>query len=63
MAANYKLQPTELNSRRTSARTFEEVYLRHHRSVYRLRMTQNGAEAKDLTQEVFAHLFRKIGNS
>ncbi|HEX8422930.1 MAG TPA: RNA polymerase sigma factor [Pyrinomonadaceae bacterium] len=44
-------------------RAFEEVYLRHHRSVYRLclRMTQNVHEAEDLTQEVFVHLFRKIG--
>lgn len=43
---------------------FEEVYLRHHRSVYRLclRMTQNVHEAEDLTQEVFVHLFRKIGS-
>lgn len=42
---------------------FEEIYLRHHRSVYRLclRMTHNVHEAEDLTQEVFVHLFRKIG--
>lgn len=45
-------------------RAFEEVYRRHHRRVYGLclRMTQNVAEAEDLTQEVFVHLFRKIGS-
>jgi RNA polymerase sigma-70 factor (ECF subfamily) len=45
-------------------RAFEEMYLRHHRSVYRLclRMTQNVHEAEDLTQEVFVHLFRKSGS-
>ena len=45
-------------------RAFEEVYRRHHRRVYGLcmRMTQNVAEAEDLTQEVFLHLFRKIGS-
>ncbi|MDX6270748.1 MAG: polymerase sigma-70 factor, subfamily [Acidobacteriota bacterium] len=44
--------------------SFEEVYRRHHRQVYRLclRMTQNVHEAEDLTQEVFVHLFRKIGS-
>ncbi|HEX8456722.1 MAG TPA: RNA polymerase sigma factor [Pyrinomonadaceae bacterium] len=43
---------------------FEEVYRRHQRQVYRLclRMTQNPHEAEDLTQEVFVHLFRKIGS-
>ncbi len=42
---------------------FEEIYLRYHRRVYSLclRMTQNVAEAEDLTQEVFIHLYRKIG--
>lgn len=42
---------------------FEEVYRRHHRLVYGLclRMTQNVAEAEDVTQEVFITLFRKIG--
>ncbi len=45
-------------------RAFEEVYVRHYRPVYRLclRMTQNVAEAEDLTQEVFVHLYRKIGS-
>ena len=43
---------------------FEELYHRHFRSVYSLclRMTSNPTEAEDLTQEVFAHLFRKIGS-
>lgn len=45
-------------------RAFEEVYRRHHRHVYGLclRMLKNVAEAEDLTQEVFVHLFRKIGS-
>src|SRR5205814_9952551 len=43
---------------------FEELYERHHRRVYSLclRMTQNTAEAEDLTQEAFIQLFRKIGS-
>ena len=43
---------------------FEAVYRRHHRRVYGLclRMTRNVAEAEDITQEVFIHLFRKIGS-
>lgn len=45
-------------------RAFEEIYERHHRRVYSicLRMTRNVSEAEDLTQEVFIHLFRKIGS-
>jgi RNA polymerase sigma-70 factor (ECF subfamily) len=45
-------------------RAFEEIYRRQHRRVYGLcmRMTRNVAEAEDLTQEVFVHLFRKIGS-
>ena len=40
------------------------LYERHHRQVYSvcLRMTNNSAEAEDLTQEVFIHLVRKIGS-
>src|SRR5437763_2529604 len=43
---------------------FEEIYLRYHRRVYSLclRMTQNVAEAEDVTQEIFIHLMRKIGS-
>jgi RNA polymerase sigma-70 factor (ECF subfamily) len=43
---------------------FEEVYRRHQRRVYSLclRMTQNVAEAEDLTQEVFVHLFKTLGS-
>ena len=42
---------------------FEELYALHHRRVYCLclRMTCNASEAEDLTQDVFIHLFRKIG--
>jgi len=45
-------------------RAFEELYARHNRRVYSLclRMTGNAAEAEDLTQEAFIHLFRKIGS-
>ena len=43
---------------------FEQLYERHNRRVYTLclRMTANTAEAEDLTQEVFIHLFRKVGS-
>jgi RNA polymerase sigma-70 factor, ECF subfamily len=43
---------------------FELLYARHSRRVYSLclRMTQNPAEAEDLSQEVFIQLFRKIGS-
>jgi RNA polymerase sigma-70 factor (ECF subfamily) len=48
---------------RGDMRAFEEVYNRHHRRVYSLclRMLSNAAEAEDLTQDVFVHLFRTIG--
>ena len=41
-----------------------DLYERHHQRVYALclRMTGNGADAEDLTQEVFIHLMRKIGS-
>ena len=40
------------------------LYERHHRQVYSvcLRMTNNSAEAEDLTQEVFIHLVRKLAS-
>jgi RNA polymerase sigma-70 factor (ECF subfamily) len=42
---------------------FEELFRQHRRLVYglSLRMTQDVAEAEDITQEVFVLLFRKIG--
>src|ERR671912_360458 len=48
---------------RGDTEAFEEIFLRHNRRVYSLclRMTCNVSEAEDLTQEVFIHLFRKIG--
>ncbi|HJR08236.1 MAG TPA: RNA polymerase sigma factor [Pyrinomonadaceae bacterium] len=43
---------------------FEQLYHRHFRRVYALtlRMTTNPSTAEDLTQEVFIHLFNKIGS-
>ena len=42
---------------------FEELYTLYHSRVYRLclRMTNNPTEAEDLTQEIFLHVYRKIG--
>src|SRR5271155_445103 len=44
------------------AAAFERIYKLHSRRVYALclRMTGNQAQAEDLTQEVFLHLFHKI---
>ena len=49
---------------RGDAQAFEHLYSLHHRRVYALclRMTGNTAEAEDLTQEVFIHVYRKIGS-
>lgn len=46
------------------AAAFEQLYHRHFRRVYALclRMTGNPTEAEDLTQEVFTHLYRKVGS-
>jgi RNA polymerase sigma-70 factor (ECF subfamily) len=46
------------------ARAFEEIYRLHQRLVYGLclRMTQNVAEAEDITQDVFILLHRKVGS-
>lgn len=43
---------------------FEQLYQRYHRRIYTLclRMTNNVAEAEDLTQEVFLHVYHKIGS-
>jgi RNA polymerase sigma-70 factor (ECF subfamily) len=43
---------------------FEDLYRRYFRRVYSvcLRMTRNAHDAEDLTQEVFIHLFKKIGS-
>jgi RNA polymerase sigma-70 factor (ECF subfamily) len=40
------------------------IRMKHHRDVYRIcfRMTRDVSEAEDLTQDVFLHLFRKIGS-
>ena len=61
-----QLSDVELAKRSASGdlRAFEEIYRRHFRRVYSicLRMTGNPTEAEDLTQEVFTHLFKKIGS-
>lgn len=43
---------------------FDELYQRYHRRLYSLclRMTNNVAEAEDLTQESFIHIYRNIGS-
>jgi RNA polymerase sigma-70 factor, ECF subfamily len=43
---------------------FEELYQRYQRRLYTLclRMTNNAAEAEDLTQEIFIHIYRKAGS-
>lgn len=43
---------------------FEKLYAKYHRRTYSLclRMTNNVAEAEDLTQEAFIQLFRKVGS-
>jgi RNA polymerase sigma-70 factor (ECF subfamily) len=46
------------------ASAFEELYRLHHRRVYTLclRMTQNEAEAEDITQDIFIVLLHKAGD-
>jgi RNA polymerase sigma-70 factor (ECF subfamily) len=43
---------------------FERLYETHYRRVYSLclRLVGNVTDAEDLTQEVFIHLYRKIGS-
>jgi RNA polymerase sigma-70 factor (ECF subfamily) len=61
-----KVTDFELAQRSTAGdrEAFEELYHRHFRRVYALtlRMTSNPSTAEDLTQEVFIHLFNKIGS-
>ena len=49
---------------RGDSAAFEELYRLHHRRVYTLclRMTQNEAEAEDITQDVFIVLLHKAGD-
>src|SRR3954471_22709685 len=49
---------------RGDASAFEELYRLHHRRVYTLclRMTQNEAEAEDITQDIFIVLMHKAGD-
>jgi RNA polymerase sigma-70 factor (ECF subfamily) len=61
-------QPSDLELAKASAAgdtsAFEQLYRRHFRRVYALcfRMLGNPTEAEDLTQDVFTHLFNKIGS-
>ena len=43
---------------------FEAIFNQHHHRIYVicLRMTGSVTEAEDLTQEVFVHVFRKLGS-
>jgi RNA polymerase sigma-70 factor (ECF subfamily) len=69
-AAEVETQPQEsdVELARRSAEgdtdAFGQLYRRHFRRVYALtfRMTGNASEAEDLTQDVFTHLFNKIGS-
>jgi RNA polymerase sigma-70 factor (ECF subfamily) len=70
-AAKTKTEPVPLSDHALAVaaaggdmQAFEILYERHNRRVYSLclRMTQNPAEAEDLTQEAFIQLFRKIGS-
>ena len=70
MSIPTQAEQTELNdadvvrlAQQGDAAAFERVYRLHCRRVYSLclRMVANPAEAEDLTQDVFLHLFRKIG--
>ena len=49
---------------RGDSAAFEELYRLHHRRVYTLclRMTQNEAEAEDITQDIFIVLMHKAGD-
>ena len=61
-------QPSDLELTRQAAAgdtgAFEQLYRRHFRRVYALcfRMLGNPTEAEDLTQDVFTHLFNKVGS-
>ena len=66
-AANQASQYDYELARRISSgdlQAFEALYQLHQQRVYNLclRMTNNIPEAEDLTQEVFIHLFHKIGS-
>jgi RNA polymerase sigma-70 factor (ECF subfamily) len=63
---NPKVSDFELAQRSAAGdrEAFEQLYHRHFRRVFALclRMTSNPSTAEDLTQEVFIHLFNKIGS-
>ncbi|OLE55476.1 MAG: hypothetical protein AUG51_03180 [Acidobacteria bacterium 13_1_20CM_3_53_8] len=49
---------------RGDMQAFEELYQLHSRAVYNLclRMTRNPVEAEDLMQDIFMHVYHKIGS-
>jgi len=51
-----------LRAQQGDAAAFERIYRLHSKRVYALclRMVRDAAQAEDLTQEAFLHLFRKI---
>jgi len=59
--SDYALARAAANGR---TQAIGDLYERHNRRVYAvcLGMTHNPAQAEDLTQEVFIHLFRKVGS-
>ncbi|MEJ7713757.1 MAG: sigma-70 family RNA polymerase sigma factor [Pyrinomonadaceae bacterium] len=60
-ATDFELAQTSANG---DIAAFEQLYRRHFRRVYSicLRMTGNPTEAEDMAQDVFVHLFNKVGS-
>src|ERR1041384_6718414 len=68
MTAERTEMPSDLELVRAAAAgdaaAFEQLYQQHYRRVFSLcvRMLGSGAQAEDMTQEVFLQVFRKIGS-
>jgi len=62
-AAAWTTQEAITRAQQGDSAAFEHLYKAHSKHVYSvcLRMLKNTAEAEDLTQQVFLHVFRKIG--
>src|SRR5215831_10290589 len=58
---NHSGEPRELTE--CEQQKFHELYHTYYKRIYStcLRMTKNVAESEDLTQDIFIHLFRKVG--